>query len=123
MANNILYQLAKLANFKNNFKHTKCQHIFFGTHQRLSKFQTENYKVQIGGGDVSQVRETKLLGIVFDSRLTFEAHINKLCKKISQKLGLLKYLKTLLPHYYTNMLFNALVKPHFDYCDIIWGKL
>ena len=31
----------------------------------------------------------KLLGITTDSKLTFENHINKLCKKTSQKLNIL----------------------------------
>ena len=100
----------------------KCQSILFGTHQRLSKCNVDDYNVPINGSSIRQVNEAKLLGVIFDSTLTFQAHIDKICKKISQKLGLLKYLRTILPQDYTKLLFNAIVKPHFEYCDIIWGN-
>ena len=100
----------------------KCQSILFGTHQRLSKCNVDDYNVSINGSSIQQVNEAKLLGVIFDSTLTFQAHIDKICKKISQKLGLLKYLRTILPQDYTKLLFNAIVKPHFEYCDIVWGN-
>ena len=100
----------------------KCNSIIFGTSQRLNKIDKTNYSIEINGQPIAQVSETKLLGVILDSTLSFQPHVNQLCKKISRKLGLLKYLKSFIPTKYVNMLYNAIVKPNFDYCDIVWGN-
>ena len=41
---------------------------------------------KIGGFDVKNSREEKLLRVKIDSNLSFEIHVSSLCKKASQKL-------------------------------------
>ena len=41
--------------------------------------------------------------------------------KISQRLGLLKRIKHLLPFSACLVFYNSLVMPLFDYADLIWG--
>ena len=42
--------------------------------------------VNINGFQITNSTEEKLLGIKFDSKLSFENHVSSLCKKVSQKL-------------------------------------
>ena len=42
--------------------------------------------INITGSNVKNKKEQKLLGINFDSSLSFEGYITSLCKKASQKL-------------------------------------
>ena len=42
--------------------------------------------INIDGSNVENMKEQKLLGIKFDSSLSFKGHITSLCKKASQKL-------------------------------------
>ena len=49
----------------------------------------KSVSINIDGSNVTNKREHKLLGIKFDSSLSFEGHITNLCKKASQKLDAL----------------------------------
>ena len=42
--------------------------------------------VNINGFQITNSTEEKLLGIKFDSKLFFENHVSRLCKRASQKL-------------------------------------
>ena len=71
---------------------------------------------------VSQVTSTKSLGVIIDDRLDWHSHIEKLTKKIASGIGCLKRVRHLIPASTLHLLYQALVKPHFDYCDIVWGS-
>ena len=62
-----------------------------------------------------------ILGVVFDETLSFSMHIDSLCSKLSRKIGVLKKLKGIIPFQALHSLCKAIVMPHFDYCDVIWG--
>ena len=67
---------------------------------------------------------TKSLGVVFDRRLVWEEHVDSLCKRVSSGLAALKQARkydTLLTILLT--IYNAVIKPLFDYCDVVWGNL
>ena len=44
-----------------------------------------------------KVNEQKHLGLILDSRLTFERHINEKIIKAKKNLGIIKYLSNFLP--------------------------
>ena len=48
-----------------------------------------NVHVSIGTAQIENSKCQKLLGINIDSKLTFEDHINRICKKASAKLNAL----------------------------------
>jgi hypothetical protein len=74
------------------------------------------------GHTLKQVHSTKLLGIFIDSNLTWEDHYNYVCKKISQKIGLLKRIRDYMDTKTLKMLTNAIILPHMDYACAIWGR-
>ena len=55
----------------------KC-HLLVTTEKSVS--------INIDGSNVTNKKEQKLLGMNFDSSLSFEGHITNLCRKASQKL-------------------------------------
>ena len=71
---------------------------------------------------VSQVTATKSLGVIIDDKLDWHSHIEKLTKKIASGIGALKRIRHLIPASTLHLVYQALVKPHFDYCDIVWGN-
>jgi hypothetical protein len=74
---------------------------------------------------VKKVDETKHLGMVLDSELSFESHLEgkdgKL-PKARQGLGLLRQLKKWLSSPVLETIYKLYVRPHLDYGDVIYHK-
>ena len=59
----------------------------------------------------------KLLGIKIDHKLSFEPHVESLCKKASQKLNALA---SSLKFKQKKLLLNAFVTFQFSYAPVVW---
>ena len=57
-----------------------------------------------------------------DHNLSWNIHIEKLCKKIASGIGALKRTRPFVPYHTLLSIFNSLVQPHFDYCSVVWGN-
>ena len=58
----------------------------------------------------------KLLGILFDEYLSFDAHISSVCAKISKSLYCLNRIKNFVTPSALKMLYFAMVHSHIVYC-------
>ena len=72
--------------------------------------------------NVTQSINQKHLGIILDSKLTFENHINMVTSKINKTIGLLRKLQNLLPRTALIMIYKAFVRPHLNYGDILFDQ-
>ena len=61
----------------------------------------------------------KLLGVRFDSKLTFDAHINDICKKASLKLNALARITPYMDLNKKRLLLNAFFMSQFNYCQLV----
>ena len=85
------------------------------------KKSTPNHPQLIfNGAVVTKVIEQKHLGLVLDSNLSFEKHLNDKLIKANKNVGILKYLSNFLPLKTLDQMYKALVRSHLDYCDIIY---
>ena len=64
--------------------------------------------------------EEKLLGVKFDPNLSFENHVNSLCKKVSQKLYALARISHYMDLNKRRNLMKAFTTSQFSYCPLIW---
>ncbi len=94
--------------------------MVFGTHQRLKS--SPDSRVVLDGNEIQRVYEYKYLGLLFDPTLSWEKHAEVMCNKISKRLGVLRKVRDYLDRKTAHMLYNALVLPLFDYCDIVLGQ-
>ena len=62
------------------------------------------------------------MGVIFDPILTWNEHINYISSVISKRIGVIRRVKFYLPPATLNLLANALVFPHFDYCSPVWSN-
>ena len=69
---------------------------------------------------INSSKYEKLLGINIDSNLTFETHVESLCKKASQKLNALLRVTWSLDFDQRKLLLNAFIKSHFSYAPVVW---
>ena len=87
----------------------KC-HLVVTTEKSIS--------INIGGSNVTNKKEQKLLGIKFDSSLSFEGHITSLCKKASQKLHTRSRIVNYMDLPKAKVLLNIFITSHLQY-DVI----
>ena len=68
------------------------------TGKRLkSKLLNVEFTVTTSGEEVEQVSSQKLLGVRIDKELNYNEHIDNLCRKVSQSIGVLNKIKRNLP--------------------------
>lgn len=74
----------------------------------LKKYQTINigysqnsdtavHAIYVNNEEVKTVENLMLLGVNIDSRLNFTDHISSICKRASQRIGVLMRLRNLMP--------------------------
>ena len=73
------------------------------------------------GAPITHVTSTKSLGVHIDQTLSWNVHVENLCKKIASGIGALKRVRSFVPHETLRSIFMSLVQPHFDYCNSVWG--
>ena len=77
-----------------------------------------NYLVD---GQTIQNSDTfKLLGVTFDSHLTFLPHATKMCKSVNQRTNALNRIRNNLSQEKASQLGNSFILSIFNYCPIIW---
>ena len=74
------------------------------------------------GTPVARVKDQKHLGLILDPGLSFEKHLNEKITKARKNIGLIKHLSKYLPLRTLDQMYKALVRPHLDYCDIIYHE-
>ena len=98
---------------------TKTEFMLIGSGQRLSTL-TESPTFANNDFQVSQVTTAKSLGVTIDDRLDWSGHIEKVTKKVASGIGAIKRIRHLVPQ--GPSIYQALIQPHFDYCNIVWGN-
>ena len=66
-------------------------------------------------------KKIKILGVILDDRLTWHDHIKKVKSRASGAIRNLARTTPHLPLKSRKTLYDALVTPHFSYCDVVWG--
>ena len=80
-------------------------------------------EIRIASSPVKQVKCSKSLGVLIDETLSWSNHVDNTCKKISKAIFGLKLARPFVPHHLLLQLYNSLVLPLFDYCDVVWGNI
>ena len=64
----------------------------------------------------------RLLGVKIDQKLSFEPHVELICKKANQKLNELAQMASSLKFKQRKLLLNSFITAQFFYVPIIWIK-
>ena len=105
-----------------NTTKTKC--MFVASRPKVNQVTDQSATIDIRINDIhiSNVSTHNLLGIDIDSALTWDAHIEKLCKKLSMRIGVLRKLRPLTPLNILKLVYNAIFLSVIDYCCTVWGN-
>ena len=88
--------------------------------KRLSTKINNNPEIACNGSLLTNVMNAKLLGLEIDEELSFSEHIMTVCKKVSQRMGLLKKIMNYLPLKQRLLYYNALIRPVINYASVLW---
>ena len=95
----------------------KTQLMLFTTRSR-----PEPLTINVDGHNITEIKETKFLGIMLDNNLNWKAHIDYISKKISKTISLLRLLKHSFPSRILKSLYYSLIYPYLNYGNIVWGS-
>jgi hypothetical protein len=88
-----------------------------------SKFKVrENINLDLYGSQVKTTDNNKLLGVHFDQNLNWSNHIDILCKRVSQRLGIFRQIRHFLPFRARMAFYNCVILSITNYCCVVWGN-
>ncbi len=97
---------------------SKTKFVIFASPTKLRSLP--DVSLQLYGQNIEKVEHMKYLGVILDSGLTFEPHIDYLVDKATRKLGAIRKVRDMLDRSTTLTLYKSMVLPHFDYCDTVY---
>ena len=72
---------------------------------------------------ISCITIFKYLGVVFDNFMTWKAHADYVCKKVATRVMIRGRVRGFVTKEASILVYNAIILPLFDYCDIAWSCL
>jgi hypothetical protein len=122
LINTINAELCKLSRW---FKLNKLSLNINKTHFMIFRHRTKNLHdfpdILIDNRKIDMVKSSKFLGVIINDSLTWTDHINLVKNKVSKSMGIIRHIKNRLPLSVLKMLYNSLINPYYDYCNLIWG--
>ncbi len=96
---------------------SKTKYMVFHTSQK----KVEYPKLKLNNITIQRVSQFNILGLIINSSLKWNSHIDHISKKISRVIGIMYRLKHIYPPAILLTLYNTLIVPHYSYCLLTWG--
>lgn len=106
---------AWLVSRKLMFNDSKTKFLIIGTRQQLAKIKIDS--VRVGNVDIKPVESVRNLGSWFDSHMSMNVHVGKVCSKAFRGLYNIRQIRKFLSTESTKTLVHAFVTSHLDYCN------
>ena len=109
--------------FKNKLQlnKEKTELLVIGTKKQRQKMQLSS--IQLDGDVIDAVPEARNLGVIIDSSLSIEAHVNNVCKLCYIQLRNITKIRCYLTTEATKRLVQALVMSRLDYCNVVLFRI
>ena len=94
------------------------------TGKRLAPRIQQHASVILGTSQkaLANVDCVSLLGLNIDSTLSFNAHADKVCKKLALRIAILRKIRTYLPLPQRIQYYNSIISPVMSYVSAIWSN-
>ena len=87
-----------------------------------AKIVVKEKEIIINGSIISEVKTTKFLGVIIDSKLNWMPHIDYISTKVSKNIGIITKARRLFDNKTLLTLYYSFVFPYFNYCIHLWGS-
>ena len=95
--------------------------MFIGSPQMLRNVSNYQANISIDDKQIQQVNKSKALGTIVDQHLSWKPNTENICKKITSGISALRRVKPFIAERGTLIsIYNAIVRPYFDYCCEVW---
>ena len=118
--NNELSKVSQwLAANKLSINVTKTKYMVFHLHKKVVTYPD----LQLNGNKIERVTQFNFLGLILQSNLSWNKHVNHISLKVSKTIDILYRLKSVYPLKVLITLYNTLMLPYFNYCILSWGSV
>ena len=98
----------------------KTKTMAFGSRHKVKK--AKKSIIKLGKDELKQVPSYKYLGLILDSTLNYNLHVNQVIRTVLHKLMLLSKMKKYLRDDTALSIYKTMLLPYFDYADVIFDK-
>jgi len=102
---------------------SKTEITWFGSHVSLGKIAANDLSLRVGNDVVTPVDALRDLGVILDSELTMQRHVNKVAIACFLHIRHLKQIRRLLGPEATAILISAFVLSRLDCCNAVLAGL
>jgi len=96
----------------------KSETLLLSTPQRIKKLDSLGFaNINVGGTAVSFSDNMRTLGITLDSTLTFNKHVENICRSGYCHLRAIRHIRKIIDEADANALARAFVQSRLDYCN------
>lgn len=101
---------------------SKCTYIHFKPRTLLVPSETPTeLHLKIDDFKIKKSKQAKFLGVIIDEKLSWEAHIMNLKRKLNYATATLNRIMDCLPKHLHKELYYTLFESHLSYCISVWG--
>ena len=100
----------------------KTKVLFITSRQKRCNLNDASFHLKCNNIDLKLTEGDKILGANIDENLIGIRIISTLLRKVSTHSWLLSQISSYLSVKDRLLFYNAYIRPHFDYCSVIWGS-
>ena len=101
----------------------KTKVMLITSRQKRYNLQDNNLELNFNDVDLKLSSNEKILGVQIEENLLWNSHFQYISrKKIASSLWLLSQIKSFSSVDDKLLFYNAYIRPHIEYCSVIWGN-
>ena len=100
-----------------NFGKNKTYYIL----HTFTNINSDSLQITINNKAIESVNEGEFLGVIIDNNLKFQAHVHKVCNKISKSIGIMYKLRNYVSLCVMKQVYYSLIYPYLNYCIRIYA--
>lgn len=100
----------------------KTKLMLLTSRQKRNNIPSDKLTLEYNSFELHVSSNEKVLGVYIDENLLWNNHFQQISKKISAHLWVLSQIRTYVNLQHRLLFYNAYIKPHFEYCCVVWGN-
>ena len=88
--------------------------MLIGSRKRLDTIENIP-RIVVNNVPLPYMDQCKYLGVTLDKHLSWDTHINNLCKKLKPKVGIISGLRHILNKNVLNTVYKTIIQPHIPH--------